>query len=354
MNIENVKNKIQLENVVGKYVELKPHSNYLTGRCPFHQDGGRPNFVVYPGSQKFTCFVCGAQGDVIDFLARIEGLSTRDAIRKLERDDLPALARRVRSMSTGAGEDGGLAARDAAYAAMISLLTLSPAHDVALQARGLPPSVITANAYRTLPEEGRGRVVNEMVDRMVQLSGVPGLAVSRRSEKWWLYGKPGLLIPVRGVQGRIAGMQVRVDVGASRYVWLSTPDNEWRYGGASSGTPCHVAGREHARRGCDIYITEGPLKADITAHFLGTTVLGVAGVTSWRKAVPIVRALQPDRVFLAFDQDTDESTRSAVRRQVGMLAAVLGRVGVPVQTVSWAAGKGIDDALKAGAHIKTS
>ena len=353
IEIADLKANVRLEDVISRHVDLRPHGNYLVGRCPFHKDGGRPNFVVYQDSQNYICFVCGAKGDVIDFVAQIEGVTKGEAIKKLAGNVEPTAQKR-RAPVVDLEDKGDVVSRDVAYQALLAVLTLSPEHEAALHARGLSIRAVRVNAYRSLPEEGRAALVDVLLVNGVNLAGVPGFAVSRETGRWDIYGPSGLLIPVRGLRGRIAGMQIRPDSGRSKYVWFSTPDGEHRYGGMSSGAPCHVAGREFARKGVDVWITEGPLKADVASHFLGAVVLGVAGVTAWRKALPIVQALGATRVMLAFDQDADEATRASVRKQVEALRAALAERGVSAKTVSWASGKGIDDALLSGERLVAS
>lgn len=341
---------------------MKKRGNYLVGRCPFHDDKGRPNFVVYPGTQRFTCFACGATGDVIDFVARIDNITPREALRVLDGEQafngksvvLPPRPA-VGNLPEEGGELGDVATRDVAYSALLDLLVLSSPHKAALETRGLHLSAIRSNGYRTLPASGRAGIVRTLIEKGIELSGVPGFGVSLRTGRWWLYGSSGLLIPVRGVRGRIVGAQVRLDQSdgdGSKYLWLSSPDNERRYGGASSGAPCHVAGREYIRPGGDIYLTEGPLKADVASHFLRAPVLGVPGVSAWRKALPLVQVLAPRTVYLAFDHDVQESTRDAVAQNVKRLEDALTRQGWKVQEAEWRQGKGIDDALAAGEKIK--
>ncbi len=64
-------------------IDLIPRGHSLLGRCPFHDDGGRPNLHVYPDSNSFYCFRCGVGGDVIDFVRRRENVGFVEACRLL-------------------------------------------------------------------------------------------------------------------------------------------------------------------------------------------------------------------------------------------------------------------------------
>jgi len=82
--IEGLKSRISIENLVGRYVELRPSGVRYVARCPFHEDR-RPSFVVYPETQSFYCFGCREHGDVLSFLMRVEHLSFGEAVKVLRR-----------------------------------------------------------------------------------------------------------------------------------------------------------------------------------------------------------------------------------------------------------------------------
>lgn len=69
-------------DVIGRFVELKPEGGHHKGRCPFHDDS-TPSFIVYPDGKGFHCFGCDANGDVIDFIQRQEGVDFQEAKRRV-------------------------------------------------------------------------------------------------------------------------------------------------------------------------------------------------------------------------------------------------------------------------------
>ena len=75
----------QIEEVIGRYVQLTRKGKSLLGLCPFHEDH-HPSLVVNQEKQYFTCFACGEKGDVIHFLQKIEGLSFKEAVKQLTVD----------------------------------------------------------------------------------------------------------------------------------------------------------------------------------------------------------------------------------------------------------------------------
>ena len=71
-----------IEDVVGQYVSLRRSGGNLFGLCPFHGEK-TASFNLYPETNSFYCFGCGAGGDVITFIKRIENLDYIDAIKFL-------------------------------------------------------------------------------------------------------------------------------------------------------------------------------------------------------------------------------------------------------------------------------
>ncbi|MBQ2767900.1 MAG: DNA primase [Clostridia bacterium] len=79
--IEELKQRCDLEEVVGSYVKLRRAGANLSGCCPFHSEK-TPSFTVFP-DRHFYCFGCGAGGDVIAFIMRQENLDYTGAIEFL-------------------------------------------------------------------------------------------------------------------------------------------------------------------------------------------------------------------------------------------------------------------------------
>jgi hypothetical protein len=101
-------------------------------------------------------------------------------------------------------------------------------------------------------------------------------------------------------------------------------------------------------RGETIRLTEGELKADVATARSGLFTVSIPGVAMWRKALPVLQALRPQRVLLAFDADW--RTNPHVAQALGQAAFALVTAGYEVQVEVWepTLGKGIDDLLTAG------
>lgn len=82
-DIEEVKSRVNIADVVGEYVSLKNASvGSLKGLCPFH-DEKSPSFNVRPMQGFYHCFGCGEGGDVYKFVQQMDSLSFTEAVEKL-------------------------------------------------------------------------------------------------------------------------------------------------------------------------------------------------------------------------------------------------------------------------------
>lgn len=80
--IEEIKFRNDIEDVISSYVSLKRAGGNLNGLCPFHSEK-TPSFTVFKSSNSFYCFGCGTGGDVITFIMKVENLDYRGALEFL-------------------------------------------------------------------------------------------------------------------------------------------------------------------------------------------------------------------------------------------------------------------------------
>jgi len=80
--IEEIKSRCNIVDVIGRVVALKKAGSNYKGLCPFHNEK-TPSFVVSEDKQYYTCFGCGASGDVIEFMQRYYNMDFVQAVEKL-------------------------------------------------------------------------------------------------------------------------------------------------------------------------------------------------------------------------------------------------------------------------------
>ncbi len=80
--IQDLLARVDIVDVVGRYVQLKKGGQNYLGLCPFHGEK-TPSFTVSPSKQFYHCFGCGAHGSAIGFLMDQRGLSYVESIHEL-------------------------------------------------------------------------------------------------------------------------------------------------------------------------------------------------------------------------------------------------------------------------------
>ena len=80
--VQQIKDRLSIADVVGQYVQLKRAGRTMTARCPFHKER-TPSFHVSPDRGTYICFGCGEKGDIFSFVERIEGVDFKTALEEL-------------------------------------------------------------------------------------------------------------------------------------------------------------------------------------------------------------------------------------------------------------------------------
>lgn len=327
-----------------------PNGEYQA-RCPFcgdsqkHQNKG--HLYLNPAQGKWYCNRCGEGGYTLSLYAKLRGIDNRSAYRELTNGAVlgQVATETERYINKPDPEPASIKTRDAVYRMFLDMLPLLDRHKEDLLHRGLPESVIARNNYKSIPETPQKRwgVCRQLIKHGT-LEGIPGFhaRVSKKGEEYWDFAcEPGYLIPVVDAQGKIQGLQIRLDDSSDgKYRWFSSR-------GLSKGTPAkawvHVAyplGNADVRR---VWVTEGPLKADISAHYLGKVFVAVPGVAAWREVEPVLKELGVREVVIAYDADKKENI-AVQRAQEDLVRSLRGYKVIPA---GWdpGLGNGLDDAI---------
>lgn len=83
--IEEIKSRLDIVDIVGKYVALKSAGKNFSGKCPFHVEK-TPSFIVSPELQRYKCFGCGESGDIFNFIQKIENIDFAETLEKLAKE----------------------------------------------------------------------------------------------------------------------------------------------------------------------------------------------------------------------------------------------------------------------------
>ncbi|MGN0953955.1 DNA primase [Dialister sp.] len=81
--LQQLKENINLADLIGSYVTLKKHGRYYMASCPFHGPERTPSFAVSPEKGFYYCFGCHASGDAITFIEKMENLTFTEAVERL-------------------------------------------------------------------------------------------------------------------------------------------------------------------------------------------------------------------------------------------------------------------------------
>ena len=80
--LEQLREACPMETIAGNYVNLIRRGRHYVCNCPFHSEKS-PSCTIFPDTQSFYCFGCGAGGDVITWVRRMENLEFTDAVKQL-------------------------------------------------------------------------------------------------------------------------------------------------------------------------------------------------------------------------------------------------------------------------------
>lgn len=295
--------------------------------------------------QVFRCPKCNVSGGILDLYSLYTGVPRESAYKSITEkigviSSYTPARRKVlpETEETTEYPITDVDTRNATYSAFLGRLTLAKDHRENLKNRGLNDDEIDELGYKTTPVFGMKAMANTLRNDGFYLSGVPGFY---KDNGIWTFScdQRGIMIPVKDVQGRIQGMQIRRDNTEKRkFRWFSSAEKQ---DGCRAEGWTHLSG-EPAE---SIILTEGPMKADVIRILTGRAVIAVPGVNSLThltKALAELKGLGLKEVKTAFDMDM--LTNPNVQNGFNNLLNLLDETGLKFSTYLWDYRyKGLDD-----------
>lgn len=352
---EEIKNRIDIVQLISEYLPVKKAGMRFVANCPFHHEK-TPSFSISPDNQFWYCFGCGEGGDAFAFVMRMEGLDFPDALRLLARKAGVTLREGNAEEST-----------ERARALEVMALAAKFWHEVLMN----QPAGERARQYM----DGRRRLTKETLEDW-QIGYAPdswdatlnflrsrgyhddellkaGLVLrSERTGNLFDRFRGRTMYPIRDIHGHTVGATARVMPGPDG----KDPKDEPKY----MNTPQTMLydksrvvfgldkARQEIRRQNLAVLVEGNLDV-IASHQAGVTnVVASSGTALTEEHLRLLKRFT-DRLVLAFDVDT--AGENASRR--GVELALHNGFTVRVLTLPPGAGKDADDAIKKDPAIWT-
>ncbi|HCC22169.1 DNA primase [Candidatus Uhrbacteria bacterium RIFOXYC2_FULL_47_19] len=346
--IDEIKQRLDIAEVVGDYLQLKRAGTSLRACCPFH-DEKTASFFVNPERQIYHCFGCGEGGDIFEFIQKMEGLEFPDALRLLA-------GKAGVKLQPGRGDDGQRSERR----------------------RLLEANALAAKLYhKLLLEDERASVAREYVERRaLSASTVEDFLLGYSPDSWDATSKflmsrgfseselfrAGLsvksdrgsghydrfrgrmMFPIRDVHGEVIGFTARVIPGADgrdpegpKYV--NTPQTVI-YDKSRALYGINLA-KQHIRREGLAVVVEGNMDV-VSSHQAGVkNVVASSGTALTSEQLELFRRFT-DRLVLSFDADS--AGESAAKR--GIDAVVAAGFSIRMLRLPPNAGKDPDDCVR--------
>ncbi|MDY7580039.1 DNA primase [Herbaspirillum sp. RTI4] len=315
--IQDLLNRVDIVDVVGRYVPLKKGGANLMGLCPFHNEKS-PSFTVSPTKQFYHCFGCGAHGTAISFLIDYSGLGFIEAVKDLAQgvgmtlpddDDrmLPAQRAEYQAKSLALTE----AMTRASDFYRQQLRTAQPAIDY-LKGRGLTGEVASRFSLGYAPDEWDG-LRQVFSDYEASALVEAGLVIDKTDDngahrKRYDRFRNRIIFPIRNTKGQAIGFGGRVmDGGEPKY--LNSPETPlFQKGNELYGL---FEARQAIREAGYVLVTEGYMDVVALAQLGFPQAVATLGTACTPTHVQKLLR-QTDRVIFSFDGDS--AGRRAARR----------------------------------------
>jgi DNA primase len=315
--IADLLNRVDIVDVVGRYVQLKKGGANFQGLCPFHSEKS-PSFTVSPTKQFYHCFGCGAHGTAIGFLIEYSGMGFVDAVKDLaqnvgmvvpEQDDKIPPAQRAAQQQQSMALSDAMSKANEFYRAQ---LRQAPQAIAYLKGRGLTGEIAARFALGYSPN-GWDSLKAVFPDYESPVLVEAGLIVQnveedgRRSKRYDRF-RERVMFPIRNTKGQVIAFGGRImDQGEPKY--LNSPETPL----FSKGSELYglFEARQAIRDAGYVLVTEGYMDVVALAQMgfpQAVATLGTACTTT--HVQKLLR--QTDNVIFSFDGD--KAGRRAARR----------------------------------------
>jgi len=343
--VDEVKQRVDIVDVVGQYVKLIKSGRTMRGLCPFHSEK-HPSFFVYPEQQSWHCFgACSTGGDVFSFVMKKEDIDFGEALRILAQRAGVILDKKAEAKTKET--DRLHQVNDAAAQFFHDLLLNSPEAEKArkyVAGRGISPQA-TANfrlGYSPNKWEALKQHLLERGYTEAELS-TAGLVIEREGGETHDRFRHRLMFPICDIRGRVAGFGARaLDDSMPKYTNSpQTPTFD------KSGNLYGInLSKQAVRKQNTAVIVEGYMDT-ITAHQNGfDNVIASMGTAITEKQVNIIKRLARN-VSLVLALDADEAGKEAMLRGVGYENTL----DAEIKVIILPEGKDPDDVIKEDAKI---
>ena len=335
--LQELLSRSDIESVVSSYVNVKRRGRNLVGLCPFHGEK-TPSFTVYPETASFYCFGCGAGGDVITFIKRIENLDYIDAVKfladragmKMPENDVNDAASRLRLRILEAN-------REAARWFHSNLYT--PDGRVGLEyfrSRGYTDQTIrrfglgyAPDSFGALRDHMRGKGYKEE-----ELTAAWLAARGKKSGGIYDIFRARAMVPIIDIRGNVIAFGGRV-LDDSKPKYLNTADTL----AFKKTNNLFALNFAKSSGGKQLILCEGYMDV-IALHQAGFTNAVAALGTSFTAEHARLIARYAEEVILVFDADS--AGQKGTQRAIGLLR----QTGVDIRVISIPDGKDPDEFIK--------
>ena len=303
--IAEIKQRLDIQDVVGETVRLTRAGRNVKGLCPFHSEK-TPSFVVYPKDGSFHCFGCGESGDAFSFLMKTEGLDFRGALEKLARKAGVELKPRneqavVQDRARERLKEACAAASAYYHNLFRSHATAGPARAYA-EKRGITQSTIELFQVGFAPDSwdalgnhllSRGYTSQELIDA--------GLVAERDEGGHYDRFRNRLLFPIRDHKGDIVGFGGRALEDGQVPKYMNSPQSV--VFDKSAILYGFDLARPQIQRSGSAVIVEGYMDV-VIAHQAGqTNICGTCGTALTDRHAELLKRIAK-RIILCLDPDT--------------------------------------------------